>query len=227
MRRLSKAFAVKLLLFSLSISAFGAPLCADELGCVEVAPGEPIVVGAMLTHSGANAFFGEDSQGGIELAILDRGGQLLGREIELTVEDELCTSEGGQTAAQRLASDRAIVGIIGPSCSSAAQGALPIISEAGLLTISPSNTSPALTSTDSEAGGVWRPGYYRITPNDRFQGLLAGQFAYRALGARKVATIHDGGTYTESLTGVYARDLRRPGRRNRLPGRHQRRVMWT
>ena len=176
--------------------------CADPLGCVELPLGEPIVIGAMLTHSGANAFFGEDAQGGLELAIIDRGGQLLGRDIELVVEDELCTSEGGQAAAQRLAADPTIVGIIGPSCSSAAQGALPIISEAGMLTISPSNTSPALTSTDTAAGGVWRPGYYRITPNDRFQGELAGQFAYRVLAGRTVATVHDGGTYSESLAAV-------------------------
>ena len=176
--------------------------CADPLGCVELPPGEPIVIGAMLTHSGANAFFGEDAQGGMELAVIDRGGQLLGRDIELVVEDELCTSEGGQAAAQRLAADPSIVGIIGPSCSSAAQGALPIISEADMLTISPSNTSPALTSTDIEAGGVWRPGYYRITPNDRFQGQLAGQFAYHVLAGRKVATVHDGGTYSESLAAI-------------------------
>lgn len=176
--------------------------CADTLGCIELAPDEPIVIGAMLTHSGANAFFGEDSQGGLELAIIARGGELLGRDIEVSHEDELCTSEGGQAAAQRLAADPTIVGIIGPSCSSAAQGALPIISEAGMLTISPSNTSPALTSTDIEAGGVWRPGYYRITANDRFQGELAGQFAYRVLAGRTVATVHDGGTYSDSLAAV-------------------------
>ncbi|MYD11604.1 MAG: ABC transporter substrate-binding protein [Chloroflexi bacterium] len=176
--------------------------CADPLGCVEVAPGDTIVLGAMLTYSGANAFFGEDSLGGIELAILDRGGEVLGREIELTGADDQCTSEGGQAAGQRMASDRTIVGIIGPSCTSAAQGALPIISEAGMLTISPTNTAPELTNADTDSGGAWRPGYYRITPNDRFQGLLVGQFAYRVLGARRVATVHDGGTYTESLTGI-------------------------
>ena len=187
---------------AVGVPALAQDRCRDDLGCVEVAPGDPIVIGAMLTRSGASAFFGEDSQGGIDLAIRDRGGELLGRDIEVAKEDEQCTTEGGLAAAQRLASDLSIVGIIGPSCSSAAQGALPIISAAGMLTISPSNTSPALTSTDTEAGGVWRPGYYRITPNDRFMGFLVAQFVFRVLGARAVATIHDGGTYTESLTAV-------------------------
>lgn len=200
-RLIAAALALSVLII-VSIPVFADENCADEIGCIVLAPGEPIVIGAMLTRSGANAFFGEDSQGGIELAILDRGGELLGREIEVAREDSQCTTEGGQAAAQRMAADLTIVGIIGPSCSSAAQGALPIISEAGMLTISPSNTSPALTSTDIKAGGVWRPGYYRITPNDRFMGFLVGQFAYHVLGARTVATMHDGGTYTESLTGV-------------------------
>ena len=71
-----------------------------------------------------------------------------------------------------------------------------------MLTISPSNTAPELTNADTDTGGAWRPGYYRITPNDRFQGLLVGQFAYHVLGARRVATVHDGGTYTESLTRI-------------------------
>lgn len=198
-----QVFSIALLLFGFCIaSPILAFDCTDNLGCIEVAPGDPIVLGAMLTHSGANAFFGEDSLGGIELAILDRGRMVLGREIELTGADDQCTSEGGQAAGQRMASDRTIVGIIGPSCTSAAQGALPIISEAGLLTISPTNTAPELTNADVDSGGAWRPGYYRITPNDRFQGLLAGRFAYHILGARRVATIHDGGTYTESLSGI-------------------------
>ena len=101
-----------------------------------------------------------------------------------------------------MASDETTVVIIGTSYSSATQSALPIISEPGLLMISPTNTFPALMSTDREAGGVWRPGFYRITPNHWFQGLLAGQFAFRDLGVRRVATVHDGGADTKSLTGV-------------------------
>lgn len=201
-----KSLSIPLILFSFLFAfnqlVFGAGHCADELGCVEVAADAPIVLGVMLTHSGANAFFGEDSQGGVELAIHDRDGMLLGRDIELVVADELCSSEGGQAAAQRITADESIVGIIGTSCSSAATGALPIVSEAGLLMISPSNTSPALTSDDIEAGGVYRPGYFRTVPNDLFQGTMAGQFTVHVLGAKTVATVHDGGTYTESLTGV-------------------------
>ena len=191
------------------LGAFASPIlangrCDDELGCVEVGPDAPVVVGAMLTVSGAVSLYGEDTRGGIELAILARDEMLLGHEIVLVVEDDLCTAEGGQSAAQRLTADETIVGIIGPTCSSAAQGAMSIVSDAGMLTISPTNTSPILTNNDIESGGIHRPGYFRTIPNDIFQGAMVGQFVAEVLQAERLATIHDGGTYAEELSGIVA-----------------------
>ena len=76
------------------------PECEDAIGCVVIGPDEPVSIGYMLVTSGAVAFLGEDSLGGIELALLARDNQLLGRDIELLGEDSLCTPEGGQTAAE-------------------------------------------------------------------------------------------------------------------------------
>jgi len=204
MKRLFLVFT----LFGLLVT-FGAPAladghCMDELGCVEVGPDEPIVIGAMLSVSGATSFYGEDSRGGVELAILGRDNMLLGRDIEFVVEDSLCSAEGGQAAAQRMAADETIVGIIGTTCSGAAQGALPIISEAGMLMISPSNTSPSLTNDDRDAGGTYLPGYFRTAHNDLFQGALGARFAVQELRVGSLATIHDGDPYTEGLAVVMA-----------------------
>lgn len=203
-----KRFFLVLTLLSL-VGAFGIPAfadghCMDELGCVEVGPDEPIVIGGMLAVSGAVSAYGEDSRGAVEIAINDRDGMLLGREIEFIVEDSLCSAEGGQAAAQRLAADETIVGIIGTTCSGAAQGALPIVSEAGMLMISSSNTSPSLTNDDTEAGGTYLPGYYRTAHNDLFQGSMGAQFAVEVLQAGTLATIHDGDPYTEGLAVVFA-----------------------
>lgn len=203
MKRLFFVLTLLSLLVAFSIPAL-AQECNDEIGCVIVGPDEPIVVGAMLTTSGATSFLGEDSEGGIELAILQRDGMLLGHEIELVVEDSLCSAEGGQAAAQRVAADETIVGVVGTNCSGAAQGALPIISEAGMLMISPSNTSPSLTNDNTEAGGAYLPGYFRTGHNDLFQGAMAAQFAIEELGATTLATIHDGDPYTEGLATVMA-----------------------
>jgi branched-chain amino acid transport system substrate-binding protein len=205
-------FVMKRLLFLLMllalVVAFGVPTmaqeCDDEIGCVVVGPDDPIVIGYMLTTSGATSFLGEDSVGGIELAIAAWEGEYMGHEIELVGEDSLCSPEGGQTAAQRVAADESMVGIIGTNCSGAAAAALPIISEAGLVMISPSNTAPSLTDADTENGGLWEPGYYRTAHNDLFQGAVAAEFAYNELGARTLATIHDGSPYADGLQGVMA-----------------------
>ena len=178
--------------------------CQDRLGCVEVAAGDPIVLGAMLVRSGAVTYLGDDSLGGVELAILDRDSALLGHEIELVVEDSQCSAEGGQAAAQRLTADPFIVGAIGTNCSSAAQGAMPIINDAGMVMIAPSNTSPSLTNEDFAAGGSHLPAYFRTSHNGLVEGMRNAEFAVQVLGATKLATVHDGDPYTEGLSRVVA-----------------------
>ncbi|MEK7787156.1 MAG: ABC transporter substrate-binding protein, partial [Chloroflexota bacterium] len=95
---------------------------------MDIAPGAPIHIAYALTISGATAPLGEDSKGAIEIAIDDKGGELLGHKIELTGEDTLCNAEGGQAAGTKLAADPTIVGIIGTNCSSEARAAMPLIS---------------------------------------------------------------------------------------------------
>lgn len=199
---------VALLVFSVVLSACGgAPFeCEDAIGCVDIAPDEPIHIAYMLTISGATAFLGEDSRGGIEIAIDDRG-QVLGHDIQLTGEDSLCSAEGGQTAATKVAADTTVVGIIGTNCSSSATAALDTISSAGLVMISPSNTAPALT----DPNGTWQAGYFRTAHNDKFQGRVAAEFAYNELGARTAATIHDGSPYADQLQLVFAETFQELG----------------
>jgi branched-chain amino acid transport system substrate-binding protein len=78
---------------------------------------------------------------------------------------------------------------------------MPLISEAGMVMISPSNTNPDLTNPDHP--DHW-PGYFRTAHNDLFQGRVAAEFAYNELGLRSAATIHDGSPYAESLQAVFA-----------------------
>jgi branched-chain amino acid transport system substrate-binding protein len=197
-----------LLIFSVVLSACGGAQfeCEDAIGCIDIAPDEPIHIAYMLTISGATAFLGEDSRGGIEIAIDDRG-QLLGHDIQLTGEDSLCSAEGGQTAATKVAADTSVVGIIGTNCSSSATAALDTVSGSGLVMISPSNTAPALT----DPNGTWQAGYFRTAHNDKFQGRVAAEFAYNELGARTAATIHDGSPYADQLQIVFAETFQELG----------------
>ena len=171
----------------------------DAIGFVDIAPGEPVHIAYMLATSGAVEFLGADSLGGIEIAI-EEYGQLHGHDILLTGEDSLCSAEGGQTAAVKVAADPTILGVLGTNCSSAGTAASVVLSEAGMVMISPTNTSPALTNPDE----TWNPGYYRTAHNDKFQGRVAAEFAYNELGLTKAAALHDGDPYTEGLASVFA-----------------------
>jgi branched-chain amino acid transport system substrate-binding protein len=125
----------------------------------------------------------------------------LGHPIEFTGEDSLCSIEGGQAAGTRIAADDTIVAVVGTTCSSEARGASPLISEAGMIMISSSNTNPDLTNPEHPDH---HPGYLRTAHNDLFQGRVAAEFAFNELGLTTAATIHDGSPYAESLQQVFA-----------------------
>lgn len=171
-----------------------------DLGQVVVPEGEPIRLASLFVMTGPNGVLGEDSRDGVEIAIEDFG-DILGREVELVAEDTQCTPEGGQVAATKVAADPTIVGVVGTTCSSAAEAAIPIITEAGLVMISPSNTAPGLTAPDRPEQYA---GYLRTAHNDLFQGRVAAEFAFNELGLTTAATIHDGSPYAEQLQAVFA-----------------------
>jgi branched-chain amino acid transport system substrate-binding protein len=176
----------------------GEEMAEDAIGFIEVPDGEPVHIAYMLATSGAVEFLGADSLGGIEIAITHFG-DVHGHEIKLSGEDSLCSAEGGQTAAQKVASDPTVAAVIGTNCSSAGTAASVVLSQAGLVMMSPTNTSPALTDPDQ----TWQPGYFRTAHNDLFQGAVAAEFAFNELGATTAAAIHDGDPYTEGLASSF------------------------
>jgi branched-chain amino acid transport system substrate-binding protein len=185
-------------------AAEGGEFEPGDLGAVEIGPDDPIEIASLQTISGDTASLGEDQVRGIEIAIEDRGGELLGHEIELTSEDEGCSAEGGQTAAQRVVSNPQIVAVIGTSCSGAGVPAMETLASEGFTMISGSNTSPTLTSDlEGNANPGNQEGYFRISHNDIIQGQAAAQFAFEELGAATAVTIHDGDPYTEGLANAF------------------------
>ncbi len=181
--------------------------CTDSIGCVDVAPGDPIHIAYAMVISGADETLGIDSRTGVEVAVALKG-KVLGHDIQLTGEDEGCSAEGGQAAGTKLAADPTIIAVIGTSCSSAARVAVPLLSQAGFVIISASNTAPDLTRAGDPNNF---PGYLRTAHNDEVQGAAAAHFAYDKMGVRKAATIHDGSLYAESLQAVFAKTFKELG----------------
>jgi len=195
------ALLATLMIASMLLTACGGATyeCTDAIGCVEVAPGDPIRIASALVISGPNTDLGTDSQYGVEIA-MDFQGEILNHPIELQAEDDGCSAEGGQTAGQKIVSDPSIVAVIGTSCSGAGVPMSKVISDAGYVMVSPSNTAPSLTDPDQ----AWNPGYLRTAHNDKVQGRAMANFAYNVLGVRSAAAIHDGDPYTEGLAKVFA-----------------------
>lgn len=182
----------------------GEPFEAGELGAVTVEAGEAIQIRSLNAISGEVAFLGIPNENAVRMAVEDYG-PIEGHDVEVGAGlDDLCSAEGGQQAAQTIVADEQVVGVIGTSCSGAAAGAMPIISEAGLVMISASNTSPGLTSDlEGTAGENYYEGYYRTAHNDLFQGQAAANFVFDNLGLTKVGLIHDGDPYTNGLTTAF------------------------
>ena len=179
------------------------PPQAGELGAITLKAGEPMKFASIQAISGDTASLGTDQVTGLQVAIDDLGGKLLGHDIQLTSLDDGCAAAAGTTAAQRVAADKQIVGVIGTSCSGAAVPAMEILSEAGFTMISGSNTSPILTSAGGVEGSAHKPGYFRTAHNDAIQGRAAATFVYQNLGITKAATINDGDPYTQGLTAGF------------------------
>lgn len=179
--------------------------CDDTLGCIVIEPDAPIHLGVIQTFSGGAANIGISQLNSIKLAIVERNSELLGHPIILQAEDALCSAEGGANAALKIVSDPQTIAVLGTSCSGAAETASEIVSNAGLVMISGSNSAPSLTTIDGERGEHWQAGYFRTRPNDSTLMEAAAKFAYDVLLARKVATIHDGDTYTQGVTAIFER----------------------
>ena len=186
-------------------TAAAAEFTPGALGAVTIADGGAVEIRALQAISGDVAFLGDDQVRGIELAIEDYG-DVNGHAVNLgTPEDDLCSAEGGQAGAQAILAQEGVLGVVGTTCSGAAAAASPLLSAAGLVLLSGSNTSPSLSSDlKGTAGENYHPGYYRTAHNDLFQGATAARFAFEELGLTNAAAIHDGDPYTDGLATAFA-----------------------
>lgn len=186
-------------------AADGGEFTPGPLGAVTIESGGAVEIRALQSLSGEVAPLGTDQVRGIELAISDYG-DIQGHSVNLgTPEDDGCSAEGGQAGAQAIIAQEGVLGVIGTTCSGAAAAASPLLSAAGMVLISGSNTSPSLSSDlEGTAGENYHPGYYRTAHNDLFQGQTTARFAYEELGVRSVAAIHDGDPYTDGLATAFA-----------------------
>ena len=222
MRNVSPRKAMFVILAFVALMALFVLVGCDD-DTVAVGEDGPVAVGAaaeavhirsLLAHTISS--LGTASRHGVELAVKDFG-TIHGRAVELGEPvDGMCGPEGGRAGAEQIIADPRVVGVIGTNCSGAAVEASPVISKAGLVMVSPSNTSPSLTSdlagnANPDPSRVYHPGYFRVDVNDLYKGRAVADFAYNELNLRRMAAIDDGDPYTTALVSAFADAFRALG----------------
>ena len=178
----------------------------DPIGVVKVAKGQPVFIGGMMVLAGPDLALGLDASRGAEVAFDDHKNMVVGHPIKYLPEDAGCSVEGGQAAATRLAANKNIVAVVGPACSSEARGGAPILWNVGIPNADTSATAPALTAPDRPVG---LQGLARFVYNDADAAAAAVVYA-KSLKVTKVATLHDGSLYAQSLAEKFG-DLWKAG----------------
>ena len=181
-----------------------AHLGDGSLGLIEVLNGRQIQIRAFYTNGGDLSLFGNSAEKAIVFAVEDYG-PIKGREVNLGAAlDDTCTAEGGLAGAQVIVAQGDVAGVIGTNCSIAAAEASPLLTQAGMVLISPGNTAPSLTSDlAGNEGASHFAGYYRTAHNDLIQGESVARFLYGE-GVMTAAVVHDGGPYTMGLATAFS-----------------------
>jgi branched-chain amino acid transport system substrate-binding protein len=155
---------------------------------------DTIKLGVAGPHSGDLASYGIPTVKAAELVVkeVNAKGGVLGKKVELLVEDDVCKPEVATNTATKLLSDKVDV-VLGHICSGATRAAMGIYKDSKIIAMSPSATNPALTQSGDY------PNFYRTIASDDAQAQLEVDFALDVLKLKKIAVLHDKGDYGKGL----------------------------
>jgi branched-chain amino acid transport system substrate-binding protein len=148
------------------------------------AAGDPIRIGFTAEMTGPNAESGSYQANGARLALdeINKAGGVLGRQLELRVEDTQSNNNGAVLALSRLAAEGNVTAIVGPVRSTQIQAMAPTLAKMGVPMLI-GGTDPGLT----KAGNPW---LFRARPNDGYSAKVIAEFGVNALGKKKWAIVH-------------------------------------
>jgi len=167
------------------------------------ASSETIKIGFVGPLTGELANMGENTKAAVEIAVeeVNAAGGVLGKNIEVVYEDDVCTGATGANAVSKLINTDKVVAVLGGLCSGATLGEAPISEAAKVVQLSYCSTNPTI----SQAGDY----IFRDVPSDLFQAKYAADYLIKA-GKKNVALLtvkNDWGdglnkAFTEAFTKV-------------------------
>ena len=124
-----------------------------------------------------------------------------GRLLEVVIANDGNNLDSAAQAAEAIASDDSVLGVIGHNSSSASAAALPIYEAANLPMISPTSTSTALNSDL----------FFRTVPSDAASARMLAQYA-NDLGISRALIFYDpDSTYSDSLRAAFESEFSQLG----------------
>ncbi|MBX9962272.1 MAG: ABC transporter substrate-binding protein [Burkholderiales bacterium] len=145
---------------------------------------DTVKIGLVNEATGPNAEAGVYTHNGAKLALeeINAAGGVLGKKLELKLEDNQSTNPGTVLAFSKLFGEGGIVSIIGPIRSTQIQAASPTVAKAGIPTMI-GGTDPSLTKVNNR----W---VFRARPNDSYSSRVIADFGVNTLKKQKWAIIH-------------------------------------
>jgi branched-chain amino acid transport system substrate-binding protein len=147
-------------------------------------------IAAPLT--GPAAFLGQEQLSWSQFAVSNYNKQF-GSNYKIVQGDTQLSASLARTVGRRFVSNRAVMGVIGPSTSQAVISSAGLFKTAGLAAVSGS-----ATRTDLTLGGKF-PTFFRVVPNDAVQAPSIATFAITKLGAKKVVVVDSQDDYSTAL----------------------------
>src|SRR5271170_2877572 len=148
------------------------------------AQGATIKIGMCAPVTGPAAESGRYAQIGAKLAVdtVNKAGGVLGKQVELIVEDDQTTNPGVVLAFSKLTSQADIVAFLGSIRSTQVHAMAPDVLKVGK-PVMIGGTDPALT----HMGNPW---IFRFRPNDSYSGSVIAEYGVKVLGKKKWAIVH-------------------------------------
>lgn len=180
---------------------------------------EDVKLGVLLGFTGPLESVAGDMAAGAELAIAeisDSGAFLDGSSVTSVRGDSTCIDAGAATAtAERMISSEEVNAIVGATCSGASTAVLQNVAmPKGVVMISPSATSPALSSI--EDNGL----FFRTAPSDARQGRVIAEMMIER-GVERAALTYTNNDYGKGLSDSIAANFEELGGKITINSAHE------
>lgn len=161
-----------------------------------------VKIGVIAPLDGGLTEFGDGIANSVQLAVdeANASGALPGWTIEVVAVDDSSDPQKGVEAAEELAADPEVIGVVGTYNSGVAQEVAPILEGAGIAMISPGNTLPSLTVGDDPAAPQRQyDNYFRMIATDLEQAPFLAQYASTGASATTAAVVSESKDVSKGL----------------------------